>query len=125
MIVVVESSPSSVMLGFDVGTTTSPTYVPGLMWIVVRSELFAGAASIAAWTVLKSPVPSSATVIVLAPFGDAFSSGRFVAATATSLAGIDAGATVGGRYFALIDFSPGTTRINSSATIGPNSRLPA
>ncbi|GIE49054.1 hypothetical protein Ani05nite_25880 [Amorphoplanes nipponensis] len=45
------------------GMITWPWYVPGAMSMVWRVALPAGTAFTAAWTVVKSPLPSAATVL--------------------------------------------------------------
>src|SRR3954447_12932465 len=69
-IVVFASSPRKVMAFLPLGMSRCSLYVPGLIWTTTRSVLFHGTAPIAACTVLKSPVPSPATVRSLANAAD-------------------------------------------------------
>src|SRR5262249_11024709 len=103
-----------------------PKYVPGLMRMTVRSELSSATVAIASWIVLKS----SGTVIVRAPLAERFpDDGAIAAATVAPADSEGVGApiarVVGGLYGLRYFASSGSARRSSSATIGPNSSLPA
>ena len=99
------------------------------MRIVVRFALLSATAATAAWTVVKSPLPSAATVIVLVPRGVG-GEGRASSRAATpALAGTVVGCVAAARcsagmYPRMCRLSSGATWRSSHASVGPKTSLP-